>query len=175
MRKSVVIAVAALIFAGCKAHWSEVPESNQAPIRALGSTVPTSRFDLNFWQREHDTNSPSWREAKRLCGQTVLANYPNCLPVNDIVRVDQQKKADAGNRAAARNDDMFRRGYQYDFARREWLPFRQMMAAGCVSAPAYPGDPRRVAFSTWKCPEATAVPEGILDPEFRKEEENVTD
>ena len=59
--------------------------TNQNAIKALGSAVPVSRFDKSYWQKQHDTNTPEWLLAKRLCEQTVLANYPNCLPVNEIV------------------------------------------------------------------------------------------
>ncbi len=159
---------------GCKTRNSGTPTSQQA-IKALGSTVPALQFDRNYWQREHDTNSPAWREAKRLCEQTVLANYPNCLPVDDIAQADQHKKAEEGEKAAAKNDEMFRRGYQYDFARKSWVPFRQLMAAGCVSVPAYPNDQRRIGFSTWKCPQHTTIQKGIPDPQFNEEEERATD
>ncbi len=166
MRKSLAIAFVGLMFAACKQHVSGSPATTQDAIRALGSTVPSTQFDRNFWQREHAANSSAWIEAKRLCGQTVLANYPNCLPVNDIVQADQRKRVEEGKRAAAKNEEMFRRGYQYDFVRKEWLPFREMDAAGCITGyPSYlkPGS------STWQCPPGTVIPKGIPDPNFSDE------
>ncbi len=160
-RSTVAFVLAACALSACKPRTA----TDQNAIRALGSTVPASQFDRGYWQRQHDANTPGWREAKRLCEQTVLANYPNCLPVNDIVQADQRKKAEAGEKAAAKNDEMFRRGYQYDDARKEWLPFRQMQAAGCTYS--YPN----VGQMTWQCPLGTAIPNGIPDPHFSKEGE----
>src|SRR5450755_3413228 len=121
-RTTVAIVLAVFALSACKSRSGEAPGTrdsmNQEAINALGSTVPMSQFDRGYWQRLHDANTPEWREAKRLCEQTVLANYPNCLPVKDIVQDDQRKKAKAGEKAALRNDEMFRRGYQYDFARK---------------------------------------------------------
>ena len=163
MRTSLAIAFVGLMFAACKQHLIESPATGQEAIKALGSTVPTTQFDRTFWQRQHDANSSAWIEAKRLCGQTVLANYPNCLPVNDIVQADQQRKAEAGNRAAGKIEEMFRHGYQYDDLRREWLPFREMQAVGCTYS--YP----KIGETTWRCPSGTAIPKGIPDPNFSSE------
>ena len=174
-RRWIVILIAACTLLACKRPAREIPESSLDAIKALGSTVPSTRFDQKFWQRERNANSSAWIEAKRLCEQTVLANYPNCLSVNDIEQADQRKKAEEGEKAVAKNDEMFRRGYQYDFLRKSWLPFRQLMAAGCVSVPAYPNDQRRIGFSTWKCPQDTTIPRGISDPQFNEEEERATD
>jgi hypothetical protein len=168
MRKTVAVALTALAFAACKPRRSETPPASRNAIKALGSTVPEPDFDRAYWQKQHDADSAEWREAKRLCGQTVLANYPNCLPVNDIVQADQKKKAELGNQAAAKNDEMFRRGYQYDFVRKEWLPFRAMDAAGCTTV--YPPNLKPGMF-TWRCPSGTQMPKGIPDPNFSKEGE----
>ena len=148
---------------------------NQDAIKALGSTVPEPNHDRSYWLKQHDANTAEWQEAKRLCKQTVLGNYPNCLPVNDIVDADQQKKAEAGNKAAAKIEEMGRRGYGYDYQRKEWLPDRDMLAAGCTSLPAYPGNPARIGFYTWQCPSRKTIPRGIPDSDFSKEEERATD
>jgi len=153
------------ILAACNRPSGQMSESNQDAIKALGSTVPATQFDRTFWQREHDANSSAWNEAKRLCGQTVLANYPNCLPVNDIVQADLRNKAAEANKAVAKSDQMFKRGYQYDFARKEWLPYHEMQAAGCIYAYPRPG------HMTWQCPPGLTIPRGIADPEFGKEDE----
>jgi hypothetical protein len=163
MKKPVAVALAALALAACKPRPGAAPAANQDAIKALGSTVPEPSFDRAYWFKQHDADTAEWREAKRLCGQTVLANYPNCLPINDIMQADERKRAEEGERAAAKNDEMFRRGYQYDFTRKEWLPFREMQAAGCIYT--YP----EVGRMTWQCPSGFAVPKGISDPKFSKE------
>jgi hypothetical protein len=175
MKKTVGIALAALALAACKPRPGAAPTVNQDAIKALGGAVPEPDYDRAYWLKRHDASTPEWQEAKRLCGQTVLANYPNCLPVNDIVQADQKKQAEAGNRAAAKNEEMLRRGYLYDFARKVWLQATAIQSAGCIPVPAYPSDPNRIGFSTWKCPAGVAIPKGIPDPNFRKEEENATD
>jgi hypothetical protein len=158
-------ASAAILIACALTACESQSATNQNAIKALGSAVPVSRFDKRYWQKEHDTNTPEWLLAKRLCEQTVLANYPNCLPVNDIVQTDQQKRAEQADIAVAKNDEMFRRGYEYDFARKEWLPYREMQAAGCIYS--YP----KVALMTWQCPPDTAIPKGIPDPKFSQQGE----
>lgn len=157
------IGLTALALAACESHRGASPAINQDAIKALGSTVPNSGYGRAYWLKRHDANTPEWQEAKRLCEQTVLANYPNCMPVNDIVQADQKRRAEAGSKAAAKNDEMFRRGYQYDFVRKEWLPYHQMQAAGCVYT--YP----EVGRMTWRCPSGFAIPKGIPDPSFAKE------
>jgi len=154
---------------------SATPPTDQEAIKSLGSTLPEPTIDRPYWQKQHDANTSVWQKAKRLCEQTVLASYPNCLPVSDLVQADQRLMAEIGNKAAAKNDEMFARGYLYDFNRRSWLPYRQLMAAGCFSVPAYPNDAKRIGFTTWSCPQGTEIPEGIIDPGFRGEEERATD
>jgi hypothetical protein len=139
MKKSLAIALATLMFAGCHSRPSEPQPASQDALKALGSTVPATQFDRSFWQRQHDANSSAWSEAKRLCEQTMLANYPNCLPVNDIVQADQQKKATEADKAIAKSNEMFKRGYQYDFVRKEWLPYHEMLAQGCIYSYPTPG------------------------------------
>ena len=106
MRTSLAIAFVVVMFAACKQHSSGSSATGQDAIKALGSMVPSTQFDRTFWQREHDANSSAWIEAKRLCRRTVLANYPNCLPVNDIIQTEQRKRAEAGNKAAAQIEEM---------------------------------------------------------------------
>ncbi|MBV8136058.1 MAG: hypothetical protein JO121_10565 [Deltaproteobacteria bacterium] len=173
MKKSFTIALAALAFAACKPRAGEAPAMNQNAIKALGGTVPTKQFDRNFWQREHDTNSSTWQEAKRLCGQTVLADYPNCVPVTDILRADQTKKAQIAKTLDVLRQEMFGRGYEYDAVRKAWLPFREMYVKGCVYSPAFSNDPTEIG-STWKCPSGTTVPTGISDEKFGEEQSDVT-
>ena len=170
MRKASTALLIACALTACESHSA----TNQNAIHALGSAVPASQFDRRYWQGQHDTNTPEWLLAKRLCEQTVLANYPNCLPVNEIVQIDQRNKAEAGDKATAKIEEMARRGYLYDYARKLWMPAIKMQSAGCLPVPAYPNDPRRIGFSTWKCTEGTAFPKGIPDEQFSEEEENAT-
>ncbi len=163
MKKTIAIALAALAFAACRPRAGGGPAINRDAIKALGSTAPKPDFDRGYWLKQHDANSAEWREAKRLCEETVLANYPNCLPVNDIVQADQKKQAEAADRAAAKIEEMFRRGYQYDDVRKKWLPFREMQAAGCTYS--YP----KIGETTWQCPPGASIPNGISDPNFSKE------
>lgn len=170
MRKRSAAILLACALTACRARTA----TNQNAIQALGSTVPASQFDRRYWQKERDTNTPEWLLAKRLCEQTVLANYPNCLPVTDIVQIDQRNKADAGTRAAQKIGEMGRQGYGYDYVRKEWLPDRDMLAVGCRSVPAYPDNPARIGFYTWQCPTGEIIPKGIPDSNFSKEEERAT-
>ena len=94
--------ITALLFAGaiaaCRTQTGEGPapdsSDNENAIKGLGSAVPASRYDQSYWQKQHDARTSEWEQAKRLCGQTLLANYPNCIPINDILQADQRKKAD---------------------------------------------------------------------------------
>ena len=168
----------AVVFAAaCNSHFggSAMPSTDQEAIRSLGRTVPEPKFDRSYWQKQHDAQSAAWQQAKRLCEQTVLANYPNCLPVGDVIQADQQKKAELGNKTAAKTDEMFARGLQYDFLRQSWIPYRPLMTAGCSSVSAYPNDKRRIGLTTWKCPQGTEIPRGIIDPDFREEVEHATE
>jgi len=113
--------------------------------------------------------TPEWLLAKRLCEQTVLATYPNCLPVNDIAQTDQLKEAEAGDKAAAKIEEMGRRGYLYDYARKSWLPTLKMQAFGCLAVPAFPNNLRKLGDYTWKCPSDAQIPQGIPDSNFSKE------
>lgn len=178
-RSWIVILLAACVCAACKRPSGEtpapMPAANQDAIKALGSTVPELNYGRSYWLKQHDANTLEWQEAKRLCQHTVLANYPNCLPVNDIVQADQRKKAEAGNKAAAKIEEMGRRGYGYDYQRKEWLPDHNMLAAGCTSVPACPSNPVRIGFYTWQCPAGKTIPKGIPDSDFSKEEERATD
>jgi hypothetical protein len=175
---AILMASCALLVA-CKRPAGEAPTPmpavNQDAIKALGSTMPEPNYDRSYWLKQHDANTREWQEARRLCEQTVLTNYPNCLPVNDIVQADQRKKAEAGNEAAAKIEEMGRQGYGYDYQRKEWLPDHDMLATGCTCVPAYPSNPARIGFYTWRCPPGKTIPKGIPDSDFSKEEERATD
>lgn len=177
-RATVAIMFVAFALGACKPRSGEAPPTqdalSQEAIKALGSTVPMTQFDRDYWQQLHDANTPDWQRAKRLCEQTILANYPNCLPVNNILQADERKKAEIGDKAAAKIQEMSRHGYLYDYSRKLWLPAVDMQSAGCLSIPAYPNDRQRIGFSTWKCPGGTKLPQGIPDKTFSEDELNVT-
>jgi hypothetical protein len=167
IRTTVAIVLAVFALSACKPHYGEAPAThdsmNQEASTALGSTVPVSQFDRGYWQRLHDTETPEWREAKRLCEQTILENYPNCLPVNDILQADREKEAEISSTARAKNEEMYRRGYQFDDVRKQWLPFHEMQAAGCTYS--YP----KIGQMTWQCPLGTVLPLGIPDQKLTDE------
>lgn len=169
----IAILLASCALVACRQPASETPQSDKDAIKVLGSTIPATQFDHSFWQREHDASSSVWLEAKRLCGQTVLADYPNCLPVTDILRADQTKKAQLAKTLDATRQEMFARGYEYDAVRKEWLPFRELYVKGCIYSPSFPNEPKKIG-STWKCPSGTTVPTGILDEKFGEEQSDVT-
>lgn len=163
MRSSIVaFALAACALTACRSGTT----TNEGAIKALGSTVPAVRFDRSYWQKERDANTPEWREAKRLCEQTVLASYPNCLPVNDIVEADQKKGVETTAKTRTKSEEMFNHGYQYDYLRKSWLPIREMQLAGCLYTDAYPNELTNVGIVTWRCPSGTVIPKGISDPKF---------
>jgi hypothetical protein len=162
MRKVSAAILIACTLTACESHSG----TNQNAIQALGSTVPASRFDKSYWHKEHDTNTPDWLSAKRLCGQTVLANYPNCLPINDIVEADQRSDAEHAAKTRAKGEQMFQRGYEYDYLRKSWLLIREMQLAACLYTDAYPNDVTKVGIETWQCPSGTVIPKGIPDPRF---------
>ena len=162
MRKASAAILLACALTACRARTA----TNQNAIKALGSINPASRFDKSYWQKEHDANTPAWLEAKRLCGQTALANYPNCLPVSDIVEADQRSDAEYAAKTRAKSEQMFQRGYQYDYLRKSWLPIREMQLAACLYTDASPNDLTEVGIETWQCPSGTVIPKGIPDPRF---------
>jgi hypothetical protein len=162
MRKSSAAILLACALTACRARTA----TTRNAIQALGGMVPASQFGRRYWQKEHDAETPEWLLAKRLCEQTVLANYPNCLPINDIVQADQTKEAEVGAKVRFKNEEMFRQGYQYDYLRKSWLPMREMEFAGCLYADAYPNDLTKIGVATWRCPPGTVIPKGIPNPSF---------
>lgn len=168
-RRRIIILLAACACGACQPATSERPAPSQAVnqdgIKALGRTIPEPSYGQPYWLKQHDAHTPEWQEARRLCEQTVLANYPNCVPVDDIVQADQRKKAAQADKSVAKSDQMFKRGYQYDFTRKEWFPYHQMLASGCFYAYPKPGR------MTWQCPPGVTVPQGIPDADFGEEGE----
>jgi hypothetical protein len=162
MRKGSAAIILACALIACRARTA----TNQNAIKALGGAVPAPRFDRSYWQGQHDAKTAEWLQAKRLCGQTVLANYPNCLQVNDIVEADQRSDAEHAAKIRAKSEQMFQRGYEYDYLRKSWLLIRELQLAACLYTDAYPNDLTKVGIETWQCPCGTVIPKGIPDPRF---------
>ena len=106
-RATVAIVLAAFALCACKPRSGEAPPTqdamNQEAIKALGSTVPMTQFDRDYWQHLHDANTPDGERpsgcASRPCSRTTRT----VSPVNDILQADQEEKAELGNKAASKN------------------------------------------------------------------------
>lgn len=145
--------VAAALFAACNCKpWIQTRDTDAA-LKALGSTVPAPEYGRDFWRLEHDENSEAWRQAVKLCSESILANYPNCLPVTAIVQADAEKRAAEQSDKTKHDREMWARGYDYDKNRKLWFPFEQMTAAGC----SYSGEPGARVFD---CPPNAKLPKG---------------
>lgn len=152
-RIATAFAIASALFAACnRKPWIQNNDSNAA-LAALGSTVPVPEYGYKFWQGQHDQNTDAWREAVKLCSESILANYPNCLPINEIVPADTQKQAAKQSEKTKHEREMWARGYDYDKNRKLWFPFQSMISAGC----SYSGEPGARVFD---CPAAAKLPKG---------------
>ena len=65
---------------------------------------------------------------------------------------------------------MFRRGYEYDYYAKLWLPMSDMQPAGCLYTDAYPSDLTKIGIAHGNVPSGTTIPKGIPDPDFSEEE-----
>lgn len=145
--------IASALFAACNhSRWIQTNDTDSA-LKALGSTVPAPEYGEEFWQRQHDQNSNAWRQAAKLCSESILAKYPNCLPVTAIVQADAQKQRVKRLAATKHERDMWARGYDYDKNRQLWFPLQAMIAAGC----SYSGEPGARVF---ECPPDAKLPKG---------------
>jgi hypothetical protein len=163
MRRSRRIAtaftIASALFAACnRKPWIQTNDADAA-LRALGSTVPVPEYGHKFWQGQHDQNTDAWRQAVKICSESILANYPNCLPINEIVQADTQKRAAKERQKNAHFDEMTRRGYDFDTARGLWFRETEMVARKCYYMPLNPNDPADLR-STFQCPAGTQLPKG---------------
>jgi hypothetical protein len=142
--------VAAALFTACnRKPWIQTTDTDAA-LKALGSTVPAPEYGRDFWRLEHDENGEAWRQAVKLCSESILANYPNCLPVTAIVQADKESEA----RHAG---EMLGRGYQYDALRHRWFNQQQMEALGCKYHPRFDLGPDQGRFD---CPPYMSLPKG---------------
>lgn len=149
-RIATAFAIASALFAACNGKpWIQNNDSNAA-LKALGSTVPVPEYGHKFWQGQHDQNTDAWREAVKLCSESILANYPNCLPINEIVQADKEV---AAHHAGA----LIARGYQYDALRHRWFNQQQMEALGCRYHPRFDLGSNQGRFD---CPPYVSLPQG---------------
>jgi hypothetical protein len=121
--------------------------------------VPAPEYGREFWQGQHDQNTDAWGQAVKICSESILANYPNCLPVEKIVQAEAQKQAAHERQKNAHFDEMTRRGYDFDAARGLWFRESEMITRRCVYTRLSPSS--LTDFSaTFKCPPGTRLPEG---------------
>jgi hypothetical protein len=151
--------IAPALFAACNRKPRIQNNDANAALKALGSTVPAPEYGREFWQPQHDQNTDAWREAMKLCSESILANYPNCLPINEIFQADVQKQAAKERQKNAHFDEMTRRGYDFDAARGLWFRETDMVARKCYYMPLSPNDPADLR-STFQCPAGTQLPKG---------------
>jgi len=158
-RIATAFAIASALFAACnRKPWIQNNDSNAA-LKALGSAAPAPEYGREFWQGQHDQNTDAWREAVKLCSESILASYPNCLPINEIVQADAQKQAAKERQKNTHFDEMTRRGYDFDAARGLWFRETDMVARKCYYMPLNPNDPADLR-STFQCPAGTQLPKG---------------
>lgn len=158
-RIATAFAIASALFAACnRKPWIQTGDADAA-LKALGSAAPAPEYGLEFWQPQHDQNTDAWREAVKLCSESILATYPNCLPINEIVQADAQKQAAKERQKNTHFDEMTRRGYDYDAVRGLWFRESDMITRRCVYTRLSPSS--LTDFSaTFKCPPGTRLPEG---------------
>jgi len=138
------------LFVACnRKPWIQTNDADAA-LKALGSTMPAPEYGREFWQPQHDQNTDAWRQAVKLCSESILANYPNCLPVTAIVQTDREVEA---RHAGA----LIARGYQYDALRHRWFNQQQMEALGCRYHPRFDLGPNQGRFD---CPPYVSLPQG---------------
>lgn len=151
--------ITAVLLAACNhSRWIQTNDTDSA-LKALGSTVPAPDYGEEFWQRQHDQDSNAWRQAAKLCSESILANYPNCLPVKAIVQADAQKQAAKERQKNAHFDEMTRHGYDYDAVRGLWYRESDMITLRCNYTRLLPGSLTDFR-ATFQCPPGTRLPRG---------------
>lgn len=151
--------ITAALFAACnRSPWIKTNDTNKA-LKALGNTAPAPEYGQRFWQRQHDRNSNAWRQAVKLCSESILAKYPNCLPVTAIVQAQAQKQAAKERQKNAHFDEMTRRGYDYDAVRGLWYRESDMITLRCNYTRLSP-DSLTDFRATFQCPPRTKLPKG---------------
>jgi hypothetical protein len=143
-----VFAAGWLLAAGCK---TSAPGDDA--LKALGGTTPAPQYGEDFWRQQRDAGSAAWRQAKRICDESLLSSYPNCLPVLAIIQADKKSRVAKELQNTKHAREMWARDYDYDKDRKLWFPVEQMIAAGC----SYSGEPGNRVFH---CPPGAKLPQG---------------
>ncbi len=156
---SACLLIGLLPLVGCnRSPWVQTSDTDAA-LMALGSTVPAPEYGREFWQKQHDQKNDAWQQAVKLCRESILANYPNCLPVADIAQGDAQKRAAEERLKNAHSNEMMRRGYGYDAVRGLWFREADMIALRCIYTRLSPNSLTDFR-ATFGCPPGTKLPNG---------------
>ena len=147
---SACLLIGALPLAACNRSPRVHTTDTDAALKALGSTVPAPEYGPEFWQRQHDQKSDGWQQAVRLCSDSILLSYPNCVPVTAIIQGDKESEA----RHAG---EMLSRGYVHDVLRHRWFNRQQMEAVGCKYHPRFDLGTDQGRFD---CPASASLPQG---------------
>jgi len=108
---STCLLIGLLPLAGCnRAPWVQTSDTDAA-LKALGNTVPAPEYGREFWQRQHDQKSDAWQQAVKICSESILASYPNCMPVNAIFQADAELRATQQSEKTKHAREMWTRGY----------------------------------------------------------------
>lgn len=87
------IFLAALLLISCGSSQEELANGDD-PIAALGSTVASSRYGLNYWVEQRDQETDVWARALAYCEPAERANYPNCEIVREVRATEPGKVVD---------------------------------------------------------------------------------
>ena len=156
---STCLLIGLLPHAGCnRSPWVQTSDTDAA-LKALGSTLPDPEYGREFWQREHDQKSDAWQQAVKLCSESILEKYPNCVPVNTIVQTDTDKRAAAERQKNAHFNEMMQRGFEYDAVRSLWFRETDMIGQRCIYTRLSPNSLTDFR-ATFECPPGTKLPDG---------------
>jgi hypothetical protein len=156
---SMCLIVGPLALAACNRRpWVEANDTDEA-LKSLGSTVPAPEYGRDFWQRQHDQNSNAWQQAAKVCSESILQNYPNCMSVNEIIQMDVGKQAEAERKKNGHSDEMTERGFEYDAVRGLWFRETDMITLRCIYTRLSPNSLADFR-ATFQCPPGTKLPDG---------------
>lgn len=96
--------VGLLAVAGCDLSIRAEMDADD-PLAVLESAEQDPRRDLTYWRGVRETNPEVWAAAMDRCRERKTDRYPNCLPVQMIVGLE-----DASRISDYRADWNFRRG-----------------------------------------------------------------
>jgi hypothetical protein len=149
-----VFAAGWLLAAGCKTS-----SSGDDALKALGSTTPAPQYGEDFWREQRAAGGAAWRRAKRICAESLLSTYPNCLPVIDLAKTDQGKAAAAADQSNAHFNEMNERGFTYDSVRGLYFRDSDMVSRRCHYTLLSPNSTTDLR-GTFECPPGAKLPQG---------------